>query len=99
MHQCTDDDFEKFYTIDEGSVESVNNARKANEMWCLDWTALQFDIYGTWRTDDRYATLDVRMIPCAQRYTAFDGSKRGGDDSCEWDKQKVVNYLGTSVEG
>ena len=57
-----------------------------------------FEMNGTWRTDDEYKSLDFRMIPCASQYTAFDGTIHGGDESCVWDKEEVVEWLGPAMD-
>ena len=53
---------------------------------------------GTWRTDDDYRILDFRMIPCASQYTAFDGTVYGGDDSCVWDREEVLKWIGPAMD-
>ena len=36
------------------------------------------------------------VIPCASRVTFFDGSVVGADDDCVWDKDAVMNYMGSA---
>ena len=33
------------------------------------------------------------MVAFASQYTLFDGSIIGGDDSCKWDKNQLLEYL------
>ena len=36
------------------------------------------------------------VVPCASRFTLFDGSVIGAYDWCEWDKDKMMEYVGKS---
>ena len=74
MHRCTDEDFENFFPIVEESEARVNQYKEAGNFFCFDRKLLaDFEMNGTWRTDDSYNSLDFRMIPCAVQYTAYDG--------------------------
>ena len=43
-----------------------------------------------------FTTLDPMIIPCASQVTLFDGSVVGADDDCVWDKDAVMNYMGSA---
>ena len=95
MHRCTDDDFENFFPTEKASKLIIEKYKEENNLFCYDREALaEFEMNGTWRTDAEYRSLDFRMIPCAVQYTAFDGTVHGGDESCVWDKEEVLGWLG-----
>ena len=55
------------------------------------------DLYGSWQSDDNWASIEFGLYPCATRFELSDGSVQGGHDDCEWDKKAVDEYLGTGV--
>ena len=71
---------------------------EGHHWFCFDWKTTDFDIYGTWRTDEYFSALEIRMLPCATQVTAFDGSLLGGDQSCIYDKEEVLEYLGSAID-
>ena len=89
MHRCSNADFEKFNSIENIAAAKVKKFKEGDHWFCYDDSALDFEIKGTWRTDEVYNALDIRLLPCASQYTAFDGSIHGGDESCEWDLAEV----------
>ena len=72
--------------------------KEGGHWFCFDWRTTEFDIIGTWRTDLVYSALEMRMLPCATQFIAFDGSIHGGDDTCIYNKEKVIEYLGSSID-
>ena len=89
MHRCSNADFEKFNSIENIAAAKVKKFKEGDHWFCYDDSALDFEIKGTWRTDEVYNALDIRLLPCASQYTAFDGNIHGGDESCEWDLTEV----------
>lgn len=65
MHRCTNEDFEHFYPYEESSVKKVELFKEGGHWFCFDWRTTDFDLYGTWRTDDIYSSLEARLLPCA----------------------------------
>ena len=55
-----------------------------------------FELYGSETTGLDFTALDAMIIPCASKVTLYDGSVVGGDEDCEWDIQKVKNYMGSA---
>ena len=43
-----------------------------------------------------FISFDAMIIPCASRVELFDGSVVGGDDDCIWDKDTVLNHMGSA---
>ena len=55
------------------------------------------ELFGTWTRDTTYTSLDVMLWPCATAYTDYKGIERGGHQDCIWEKEKVMDYLGESL--
>ena len=54
MHPCTDEDFEKFYTVDKRSAEMLEFYTTNGGLHCIDFQKLELEIYGSWSLDDNY---------------------------------------------
>ena len=94
-HTCTDEDFSRFYPVEGQSAIKVQALRAQGQFKCADLTK-STDIHGSWRTDDTYTAFEIGLFACATRIEMADGSSSGGHDECEWDHQKVREYLGMS---
>ena len=99
MHRCTDADFDNFYPIAPETFEKVTKFKDDGRWFCFDIKAFEdITMHGRWVDDDDYQSFDFRMIPCASQYTAFDGTVHGGSESCIWDKNQFMEWLGSSVD-
>ena len=78
MKPCTTDDIVRFHPTEERSVTKVQNLFEKQLLYCLDEQLYDIDLYGNWISDTNYAALDIMLIPCATRYTAYDGTVHGG---------------------
>ena len=65
VHPCTAEDFARFYPTDIKSKKKVENYKALGIFMCLDWSYDDFDLYGNWRIDDSYTSLEPAMYPCA----------------------------------
>ena len=66
-------------------------------LFCLDWENIEFSLHGDRWSGQSYSSIDIMLVPCATQFRAYDGSTFGGGDECEWDKEKVVDYLGDQI--
>ena len=74
----------RFYPPED--PDKIESMQSGGHLFCIDWKAQQHKVYGSWRnpaTD--YSYVDVMLVPCATT----------GEESCEWDKTKVKEYLGS----
>ena len=62
----------------------------------MDWKATGFELHGTETSGMAFTALDPMIVPCASKITLYDGSVVGGEEDCEWDQQKVKNYMGSA---
>ena len=58
---------------------------------------LDIDLYGDWKSDTEYSVLEIMLLPCATRFTAYDGTVHGGGENCVWDKNETLAYLGDAI--
>ena len=99
MHKCTAEDYAKFNLLESEVSRKIESLRKEGGLFCLHWTELGNDIWGTWADGKGYAALDIQAVPCGYQYTAYDGTVERGREDCNWDKEKLKEYLGgTSFE-
>ena len=98
MHVCTDEDFGNFYPIQKGQAAYVNSLKEQGNWFCFDWSTLNIDINGSWKTDPNYQAIFPRLISCASEITAFDGSTLGGYDGCITDEKVVKDWLGATID-
>ena len=66
------------------------------DLFCLDWKALNFNLYGDWQEAGDYNAVNIRLIPCATQFESYDGTILGGNDECVWDEKEVKDYIGES---
>ena len=92
---CRDEDFEKFYPIEERSSFRLNRMRTTedNQLFCIDWESAAIDLYGTEATGN-YAYIDIIILPCNVKLSEI---TPGSDDrihpECIWDLEKQQEYM------
>ena len=96
MHRCTDEEFEKFYAFEDAATSKAESFQAGGHLWCLDVAHL-IQLNGSWRTDEFFGAIEAAVFTCASQVTLFDGSIQGGSEDCEWDKDKVLEYLGSGA--
>ena len=75
--------------------QKVERLHADGDFFCPDWNARKFYLKGSEVSGSDFANFDAMIIPCASRITMFDGSVIGGDDDCIWDKDAVLDYMGS----
>ena len=99
LHPCTKNDFAKFYPVEARSKGTVNQLIAAGGLQCLDWEVAKLaPLRGHWRTDESYTAYDVQFVPCSMRFTMPNGTVVEPRDDCIKDKEKVMEYLGETLE-
>ena len=96
MHKCTDKDYAKFNPPENEAYGKLEKIRKEGGLFCLDWTEHGHEIWGTWTNGKSYGAMDIMAVPCGYQYTAYDGTVERGREDCNWDKEKLIEYLGAS---
>ena len=96
LHLCNDEDLDKFHTAENDYVaKEVQMLKENNNLFCLHPEVQNFNLQGSWLTTADYATYDVWLTSCTSQFKLFDGSEQGADESCIWDQQEVLEYLGS----
>ena len=83
-HKCTDEEFERFFPIEDISVNKVQRLQAEGQFKCFDMHKIH-DFKGSWRSHDNYNAIDIGLFPCASSIQMHDGTMYGGHDGCEWD--------------
>ena len=73
MHQCSDEEFERFHPIEDESRAAVAKIRAAGKFKCFDWQKEDMDVYGNWRSDANWFGFEIGLYPCATRLDLYDG--------------------------
>ena len=70
MYPCRDQDYEKFYPIDNKSTKKLDAIRNSPNrgMMCLDWENEGLDLYGS-EASGTYSEIDIMIMPCNARIT------------------------------
>ena len=58
---------------------------------CLDWTDVELNGEDP---ADNTKTIDVMLLPCNMKITLLDGDADRIPDECNWDRKKLIEYLG-----
>ena len=46
MHQCTQEDFKKFYPPDSNAERIIQKLKDENALYCIDFKSLKMPLYG-----------------------------------------------------
>ena len=98
-YPCKDEDFDKFYPIEERSKFRLNRmrTREDNQLFCIDWESAAIDLYGMEATGN-YAFIDIVILPCNVKLSKI---TPGTDDrihpECIWDLEKQQQYMSPPV--
>ena len=74
LHPCTEEELEKFYKTATFSYDSLEKYKTGGGLFCLDWNAANFTLYGSWRDSNYFSIIDMVMLPCITSYTLANGS-------------------------
>ena len=61
---------------------------------CIDWTNDDIVISGD-ETDATYRSLDIMLVPCGMQETILGGTEDRIPDDCNYDKDALIEYLGS----
>ena len=51
VHQCSDEEFDRFHRIEAESRIKVAQLQAAGQFKCFDWQKEDMNVYGSWRSD------------------------------------------------
>ena len=68
MHQCTEEDFKKFYPSNNRTMKRIQKFKISGNMYCLDWQENNLPLFGSWREGNNFAAIDIMAVPCGMRY-------------------------------
>ena len=68
--------------------------KEKNLWYCFDWKSVDWNLYGAWRSDAEYVSLEISLLACGTRYIAYDGTEHGGADNCVYSLEETKQYLG-----
>ena len=89
MHTCTEEDYSKFYPVDQRSSAALNRIKKEphRSMLCLDWDNAGIDLYGT-ESSGIFSELDLVIMPCNAMITPYGASDDRISPECVRDLDK-----------
>ena len=58
---------------------------------CIDWKAVQLKAT---EFGPEYQTIDIMLMPCGSDDTLYGGIEPRIPDDCNFDRQKMLDYLG-----
>ena len=97
MYPCTDEDYEKFYTPDDDSFQTVKIMRESNGLHCIDWEGSGFSIHGSDSSDD-ITSVDLAIHSCASVESRLNETWPDDvRDDCINDYQNFTDYIGAST--
>ena len=64
---------------------------EGGHLFCLDWTLHSLELFGSWRTGNNFAFVDIMLMPCGS-------SKENAAVDCIWEKEKIKSYLSENWE-
>ena len=97
MHVCTDEDFAKFYPVDDrsrGQLERIKSEEKRNFL-CLDWKAAAIELYGP-ESGGTYGELDLALLPCNTRLIPHGARDDRISPQCVANLDKQIEYIGAT---
>lgn len=63
MHQCTDEEYERFQEPeDEDTARLFENIKASGGFICVDWKDVQLTFSKTWESDQ--STVEVMLLAC-----------------------------------
>lgn len=80
--------------LDEIEQPRLDFLRKQNGLKCTDWAAESIEIWGT-ESSGNFGAVDIMVVPCAVMETELGGKQDRIPKSCNRDKEKLAEYLGS----
>ena len=72
----------------------ISDFRENSSLYCVDYGATDINLYSSWISYSDYSALYIMAVPCGTEFEDLETSIR---NDCEWDQQKVFDYL-TTIE-
>ena len=99
-HTCTEEDFAKFYEMDENTHDQFQNLRMHDHeeyggFKCVDWDKENIELYNYVYNNYKAKSLSLFLLPCNMR--SISRNPIYSDDiheECIADHQKQKDYLG-----
>ena len=92
MHVCTDKDYESFFDLSPSS-RSLESIKEKGGMMCIDWEENPVLLFHN-ESQPSFRSLDIMLLPCGQPETNIGGAVDRIPDDCEFDRNKLIEYLG-----
>ena len=92
VRNCTDADFDKFYEPSKSSEHRIKKFRKNGGLYCIDFQNIDITLYSSWIYEEYFSAIDILAVPCG---TKLPGDNAPIRDDCEWNRDTVLEYLGT----
>lgn len=94
MHECTDEDYDRFFPPYERDESRLKKFKKNGGLYCIDWDAQDIDIFG-YQSSGTYSLFDVMAIPCHTNETLWGAPEARIRDDCIWDRDEAMKYMET----
>ena len=66
LHPCSSEEFHRFHPpINQATGDKMQRLQQNGQIFCLDWKALDYNLYGAWLENGDYQAVNVRLVPCA----------------------------------
>ena len=92
MYPCQEEDYASFYPLAKTS-RGLDEIKEKGGLMCIDWINTPV-LLANHESQPSYRGLDIMMIPCSQPETLIGGKEDRIPDNCEFDRDKVIEYLG-----
>ena len=96
IYACRDQDFAKFYPIDEKSKSKLHAMKTdpKKQLYCIDWEQAQIELYGL-ESVGNASYFMVSAVPCNQKLTMpfFGGVDDRISEDCIWDLDAQQDYI------
>ena len=70
VHVCTNEEFARFYPVENSSSTKVKNLKAEDQFLCLDIKELDLDLYGSWRSQDSYTSIEPAFSHVPQLFNS-----------------------------
>ena len=62
--RCTEADYLKFWPVDPNESTRLQNLKKSDSLFCIDWTNEAIELYGVETRGGKFQSLDIQVVPC-----------------------------------
>ena len=65
LHKCSEDEMKLFYEPEnEITASDMKKYQQAGQLYCLDWKAIGYELYGDRRNGKQFADIQVNLYAC-----------------------------------